>query len=64
MWLNKGAGWRWLIENPDWGWFRDSGHWDHIKKEEKVFLDENGFMDLFQEFDVSYVNVTDEVWSA
>jgi len=34
-----------------------------MKKEDKTFLDEYGFTDLFEEFDVTYVNVTDEVWS-
>ena len=30
---------------------------------DKAFRDEHGFTDLFNEFNVSYVNVTDEVWS-
>jgi uncharacterized protein (DUF362 family) len=62
-WLLKGAGWDWIIENPSWDWCIKDGHWDRIKKEDKAFLDENGFTDLFNEFGVSYVNVTDEVWS-
>ncbi|MCW4027292.1 MAG: DUF362 domain-containing protein [Candidatus Bathyarchaeota archaeon] len=62
-WLLKGDGWNWIIENPDWDWFRRGGHWDQIKKEDKAFLDEHGFTDLFKEFNVSYINVTDEVWS-
>lgn len=62
-WLMSGEGWRWLIENPNWDWFKRGGHWDEIKKDDKTFLDENGFTDLFKEFDVTYVNVTDEVWS-
>jgi uncharacterized protein (DUF362 family) len=62
-WLLKGDGWNWLIENPDWDWFKKGEHWNHIKKEDKAFLDEHGFTDLFKEFDVSYINVTDEVWS-
>jgi len=62
-WLLKGDGWNWVIENPDWDWFKKGRHWDHIRKEDKAFLDENGFTDLFEEFDVEYVNVTDEVWS-
>ncbi len=62
-WLLMGDGWNWLIENPEWDWFKKDGHWDQIKKEDKAFLDENGFTDLFKEFDVSYINVTDEVWS-
>jgi hypothetical protein len=62
-WLLKGDGWNWLIKNPDWDWFKRGGHWDQIKKEDKAFLDEQGFTDLFKEFDVNYINVTDEVWS-
>jgi uncharacterized protein (DUF362 family) len=62
-WLLKGDGWNWLIENPDWNWFKKGGHWDQIRKEDKAFLDNYGFTDLFKEFDVSYINVTDEVWS-
>jgi uncharacterized protein (DUF362 family) len=61
-WLT-GGGWSWLIENPSWDWFKEGGHWEQIKKEDKAFLDERGFTDLFKEFDVEYVNVTDEVWS-
>ncbi len=61
-WLLKGDGWKWLVENPDWNWFKSGGHWDQVKKEEKTFLDKFGFTDLFKEFDVTYVNVTDEVW--
>ena len=62
-WLMKGDGWSWLIENPGWSWFKRGGHWEQIKREDQAFLDEYGFTDLFKEFDVSYVNVTDEVWS-
>ncbi|MFQ5833930.1 MAG: hypothetical protein ACE5H4_14585 [Candidatus Thorarchaeota archaeon] len=62
-WLLKGEGWKWLIENPDMDWFKREGHWDQIKKEDKAFLDENGFTDLLNEFDATYVNVTDEVWN-
>ncbi len=58
-----GKGWNWLIRNPDWDWFKNGGYWDWIRKEEKDFLDDFGFTDLFQEFNVDYVNVTDEVWS-
>jgi hypothetical protein len=62
-WLLKGDGWRWLIENPEWDWFKSGGHWDHVKKEDQAFLDRYGFSDLFDKFDVTYVNVTEEVWS-
>jgi len=62
-WLLRGDGWNWLTENPDWGWFKESEHWDQIKEEEKVFLDKYGFTDLFREFGVTYINVTEEVWN-
>lgn len=62
-WLLKGDGWNWLIENPNWNWFKKGRHWDQIKKEDQAFLDKYGFTDLFKEFDVSYINVTDEVWN-
>lgn len=62
-WFTKDDGWNWLIENPDWDWFKKGGYWDKLKKVDKVFLDEYGFTDLFKEFDVSYINVTDEVWN-
>lgn len=62
-WLLDGDGWNWLIQNPDWDWFKKDGHWDQIKKEDKTFLDDYGFTDLLKEFNVKYINVTDEVWS-
>ncbi|HDZ18186.1 hypothetical protein LCGC14_0721030 [marine sediment metagenome] len=61
-WFITDEGWNWFIENPDWGWFK-KGYWDQLKKMDKAFLDEYGFTDLFKEFDVSYINVTDEVWN-
>ena len=61
-WLLKGEGWRWLNDNPDWQWFREEGHWDQILKEDKNFLDLYGFTDLFQDYNIEYVNVTDELW--
>ena len=61
-WLLRGEGWRWLYDNPRWDWFREGGHWEQIVKEDRAFLDEQGFTDLFDEFDVEYVNTTDEVW--
>jgi len=38
-------------------------HWDKIKEMDQRFLDEKGFTDLFNEFDVAYINVTDEIWA-
>ena len=62
-WLLLGKGWNWLIENPDWDWFKESEHWEHLKKEERAFLDQFGFSELFEKFNVTYVNVTEEVWN-
>ncbi|KKK41294.1 MAG: hypothetical protein Lokiarch_44130 [Candidatus Lokiarchaeum sp. GC14_75] len=62
-WLLAGHGWKWLIKNPNWDWFKRDGHWDHLKKGVKTFLDQNGYTDLFNEFNVTYINVTDEIWS-
>jgi uncharacterized protein (DUF362 family) len=62
-WLLKGDGWNWLVENPDWQWFKEGGHWDQIKEEEQVFLEKYGFADLFREFGVTYINVTEEIWN-
>jgi len=61
LWLMRG-GWGWLSENSDWGWFREGGHWNQLRKEEKIFLDDHGFTDLFQDHGVEYVNVTEEIW--
>lgn len=62
-WLLKGAGWNWLTENNDWSWFKTGEHWEQIKKEDQAFRDKYGFTDLFREFDVTYINVTEEVWN-
>jgi hypothetical protein len=62
-WFLKGDGWNWLMENPGWDWFRNAGQWDLLRKADKHFRDEFGFTDLFQEFDVDYVNVTEEAWN-
>jgi len=62
-WLLKGDGWKWLIENPDWSWFKSGEHWDQLIKEDEAFLDKYGFSELFHEFKVTYINVTEEVWN-
>jgi hypothetical protein len=62
-WLLDGEGWRWLLRNPDWGWFRDGPHWEHAVKEERLYLGAHGFLDLFAERGVEYVNATDEIWA-
>jgi hypothetical protein len=61
-WLMRGDGWNWLAQNPDWEWFKRDGHWDRLKEGDEAFLDKNGFSDLFEEFGVTYVNVTEEIW--
>lgn len=62
-WLLKGDGWKWLIENPDWDWFKNGEHWNQIIAEDQTFIDKFGFSDLFDEFNVEYINVTEEVWN-
>lgn len=62
-WLLRGEGWRWLYYNPSWEWFKKNGHWEHILKEDKFFLDYYGFSDLFQDYNIDYVNITDEIWN-
>lgn len=62
-WLLKGDGWNWLVENPGWEWFKDEGHWSYIQEAEQRFLERNGFSDLLEEFDATYINVTDELWN-
>lgn len=62
-WLLLGEGWTWLIKNPDWGWFKNGEHWEHLKKEEQAFLDRLGFSELFEKFNVTYLNITEEVWN-
>jgi hypothetical protein len=58
----RGKGWLWLHSHPDWTWFKDS-MWSEIRKGDNNFLERLGFRDLFQEFGVDYVNVTEEMWS-
>lgn len=62
-WLLKRDGWNWLAENRNWDWFKKNGHWDQLKKEDQAFLDKYGFTDLFNEFDATYINATEEVWN-
>lgn len=38
-------------------------HWDHFKKQDEWFLEYTGIGDLFENYDVEYINVTDEYWS-
>ena len=38
-------------------------NWEWIREQDKRFLVEKGFERLFKEYDVEYVNVTEEVWS-
>ncbi len=56
------ANWNWVIEHPSWDWIKEEGRWDELRRQDNWFLDEYGFTDLFQEFGVEYVNVTEEIW--
>ena len=55
--------WRWVMGNPRWDWAEGTGAWDEIRRQDSWFLETYGFTDLFEELDVDYLNVTEEVWS-
>lgn len=61
-WIARG-GWSYFAKHDDWDWFCDDGHWTDLKVRDRMFLDEKGFSDLFTEFGVEYINVTDEIWA-
>jgi hypothetical protein len=61
--LLAGRGWRWLLKNPDWGWFINGPHWRHLMKEDRLYLEKYGYLDLFKENGIEYVNATDEIWA-
>jgi uncharacterized protein (DUF362 family) len=54
--------WTWIMKHPSWDWAKEGGRWDEIRRQDRWFMDAHGFSDLFQEFGVEYVNVTEEVW--
>lgn len=60
-WIPRG-GWNHYAENDDWDWFIEGEHWGLLKELDKKYLDEKGFTDLFNEFNVKYLNTTDEIW--
>ena len=62
LWIARG-GWSYFAEHDDWDWFCEGQHRGKIKELDQRFLDEKGFTDLFNEFDVGYINVTDEIWA-
>jgi hypothetical protein len=61
-WIPRG-GWSHFAKDDNWDWFVEGEHWGHLKVQDRKYLDEKGFTDLFREFEVEYVNVTDEIWS-
>ena len=54
--------WGWILRHPRWDWMREEGRWDEMRRQDQWVLDEYGFTDLFNEYGVEYVNVTEEVW--
>lgn len=54
--------WKWIMEHPDWRWIKEKKRWDQLRKQDDWFLSEYGFKDLFSEFGVEYVNITEEIW--
>ncbi len=61
-WIPKG-GWNHYADNDDWDWFIEGQHWGHLKELDRKYLDQKGFTDLFTEFNVEYINITDEIWA-
>jgi hypothetical protein len=61
-WIPRG-GWNHFANDNNWDWFVEGEHWGHLKELDRKYHDEKGFTDLFSEFDVAYVNVTDEIWA-
>ena len=54
--------WMWILRNPSWEWAKEGRRWDEIRRQDDWFLEKFGFTDLFEEFGVEYINVTEEVW--
>lgn len=54
--------WKWIMEHPDWTWIKEKRRWDQLRKQDEWFLSEFGFKDLFSEFGVEYINITEEIW--
>ena len=54
--------WKWIMEHPDWDWIKEQKRWDQLRKQDNWFLSEFGFKDLFSEFGVEYINITEEIW--
>ena len=54
--------WKWILRNPSWEWVKGGGRWDEIRRQDGWFLEKFDFKDLFEEYGVEYINVTEEVW--
>lgn len=54
--------WNWLM-NHSWEWVKDPRHKKELRLQEEWFLEEYGFKDLFKEFCVEYINISEEVWA-
>ena len=54
--------WCWLM-NHGWEGVKEPRHKEELRLQEEWFLVEYGFRDLFREFGVEYVNISNEVWA-
>lgn len=54
--------WRWLLCHPDWSWIMENGRIDEMRRQDRWFMDNYGFTDLFQDHGAEYVNVSEEIW--
>ncbi|MFP3950764.1 MAG: DUF362 domain-containing protein [Candidatus Bathyarchaeia archaeon] len=54
--------WGWLMRHPNWSWIREEERWEEMRRQDEWFLEEHGFSELFSQYSVEYVNVTEEIW--
>ncbi len=59
---DQDVNWKWIMEHPDWNWIKEKKRWDQLRKQDDWFLSEYGFKDLFSEFGIEYLNITEEIW--
>lgn len=53
--------WNWLKDHG-WQWIKTPRYWDMLETQDEWFLEKHGFKDLFNEYDIEYINVSEEIW--
>lgn len=59
---NEYVDWEWVMKHPNWDWIKEGGKWRELRDLDQWFLSKYGFKDLFSEFGIEYINVTEEIW--